>query len=265
MVDWLEIPGFSGVDDIICGFTKRSGGVSLPPFDALNLSFNRADSEEKVMENFRRLASAIDTTPDKIVRAYQTHGHICKRVVASDAGIAPAVANHLSGVDALVTNERGIILLTTHADCVPVFFHDPEHNAIGLAHAGWGGTLAGVVEETLHMMQNEFGTNLAHLHVAIGPHIQSCCFEVQDDVADRFKQKEVWNDAFAEPTINGNGFRINLMAYLEAVLLNAGVSLRHMQAVEVCTKCQADTYFSHRGSGGNTGCGAAFIGLEVQH
>lgn len=258
---WVDIPGITGTSGMTAGFTTRMGGSSPPPFDSLNFSFYREDPASHVMENHARLADCLGIDHGRMVRAHQVHGSVCARVGAADAGIWSVAAARLEGVDALVTNEKGVLLLTTHADCVPLFFHDPERNAVGLAHAGWSGTLAGVAGATLRCMRESFGTDPAALKVTIGPHIRACCFEVGPEVEAAFGAHPLWEDEMS--VRSESRVRINLAAFLRRELESFGVSGNHIVEMEVCTRCNADRFFSHRGSGGNTGCGAAFIGMEV--
>lgn len=259
---WVDIPGFSGSGGTFAGFTTRRGGVSPHPFDSLNFSFYRDDSSENVLANHRILASALGTDVVRLVRAHQVHGAVCLRVDGRDGGISPATPDRLEGVDALITDEPGLVLLTTHADCVPLFFRDGVRRSVGLAHAGWAGTLAGVAGSTVAAMRDAFGTDPSDLEVVIGPHIGPCCFEIGVDLLERFRAHTAWTEETATTAAAG-GAHVSLGMLLRRELVGLGLSDRRIADMRTCTRCESDRYFSHRGSGGNTGCGAAFLGLEA--
>lgn len=241
------------------GFTGRRGGVSPAPWDSLNLSFTRPDSPENVMENHRRLCRAFGHPLARCVRARQVHGARVARVSGCDAGIAPQVRPQLDETDALITNEPGLVLMTSHADCVPVYFLDDAHRAIGLAHAGWAGVLVGVVEATLAAMGEAFGTRPEGVRIGIGPHIRGCCFEVGAEVLARFQGKSWWRDAFAAQE-NGR-HRIDLSRCIRGMLTDAGVPPERIAEDTRCTRCECGTFFSHRGGGGHSGTNSAWLVL----
>ncbi len=123
-------------------FTTRLGGVSKGMFESLNLSFSRGDDRKAVEENFRRVALALGTEYGNFVFTDQTHTTNVRRVGREDAGKGLTRERGYSDVDGLVTNEPGLVLSTFYADCVPLYFLDPKHRAIGLSHYGWRGTAA---------------------------------------------------------------------------------------------------------------------------
>ena len=246
---------------VSAGFSGRSGGVSPAPFDSLNLSFQRADPADNVLENHCRLLEALGHASDKAVRARQVHGAKIAVVDSRQGGIHSEPLPELDGVDGLLTNEPGLLLLTSHADCVPVYLHDPMNRAVGLVHAGWGGVLAGVVETAVGKMRETYGTNPGTLRVGFGPHIRVCCFEVREDVAARFRQKPWWLESFLLETDDGKMF-IDLEASLRAIFRQEGIRESAMSSASVCTCCEKERFFSHRGSGGNTGTGNAWILLR---
>ncbi len=247
---------------VTAGFTGRRGGVSPAPWDSLNLSFSRPDSPDHVMENHRRLSQAIGHPLSRCVRARQVHGARVVRVSGCDAGIGPQVPPLLDGADALITNEPGLVLMTSHADCVPVYFFDAAHRAIGLAHAGWAGVLAGVVEATLAAMADAFGTRPETVRIGVGPHIRGCCFEVGGEVLARFRGMPWWCDRFAAHADGRH--HIELIQCIGGILSAAGVPPEHVAADARCTRCACDLFFSHRGGGGQSGTNAAWLALAAE-
>ena len=122
------------------GFSTRIGGVSEGHLSSMNLSFTRGDDPEKVQENFRRIGAAIGFDAKDLVLSSQIHETEIRKVTAKDKGDG-IVRETVPGIDALVTDEAGIPMYTSYADCVPLLFYDPEHHVAGLAHSGWRGTV----------------------------------------------------------------------------------------------------------------------------
>jgi hypothetical protein len=161
-------------------------------------------------------------------------------------------------VDALVTSEKDLLLLTTHADCVPIFLHDPVRQVIAIIHAGWEGACKGVCSEAVRVMKHSFHSNPGDITAAFGPHIGSCCFEVGGDVISRFMARPFWSGSYLRINARG-GKNLDLQSFLTAELLQCKLMQGNIHSTRECTKCNGERYFSHRFSGGNTGCGAAFI------
>lgn len=167
-------------------FTTRAGGVSEEIFDSLNLSFTRGDDESAVMENYDRLAAALDTRKEQFVCTDQTHTTNVIRVGKEDCGYGVTRQKPYTDVDGLVTDEPGVVLSTFFADCVPLYFVDTVNRAIGLSHSGWRGTVGRMGQRTLEKMATEFGTNPKDVVAAVGPSICQDCYEVSEDVAEEF-------------------------------------------------------------------------------
>lgn len=244
------------------GFTTRKGGVSKGIFSTLNLSFTRGDQKEAVEENYRRLAEALGVEYGSFVFSDQTHTTNVVRVGKADAGNGILRERAYTDVDGMVTNEEGVTLVTFYADCVPLYFVDPVHRAIGLSHSGWRGTVGRMGKVTLEKMQQEFDTNPADVVCAIGPSICQSCYEISEDVAEEFQrefighEKEIFLD-------KGRGkYQLDLWKANEIVLLEAGVLPEHLQVTNVCTCCNSNLLFSHRASQGKRGNLAAVLSLK---
>lgn len=243
------------------GFTTRLGGVSEGIFSTLNLSFTRGDRRESVEENYRRLAEAIDVEYGSFVFSDQTHTTNVIRVGKEDAGNGILRKRQYSDVDGMITNETGVTLVTFYADCVPLYFVDPKHKAIGLSHSGWRGTVKRMGQVTLDAMHREFGTEPPDVICAIGPSICQDCYEISEDVAVEFKKEFAGrgDDILIE---KGNGkYQLNLWKANEIVLLDAGIKKEHLAVTNVCTCCNPRLLFSHRASQGKRGNLAAVMAI----
>jgi len=155
-------------------------------------------------------------------------------------------------VDALVTDDPDVTLLVTAADCAQVFVVDPHRPAVGLAHAGWRGTAAGVLTATVEAMRRHFGSDPADLRATVGPCLGPCCAQFSDP------HREL--PAWCAPFIHGD--HVDLWAMNRQQLLGAGLRPEHIAVAEVCTVCNRDLFFSHRGDHGRTGRFAAVISLD---
>ncbi len=184
------------------------------------------------------------------------------RVDGSCGGYGITRERPYTDVDGLVTDEPGLILATFYADCVPLYFVDPVHRAIGLSHSGWRGTVARMGQATLTKMKEEFGTAPKDVYAAIGPSICQACYEVSEDVADAFKEafagheREILLD-------KGNGkYQLDLWRSNEIVMLDAGIKKEHLAVTNICTCCNERLLFSHRASKGKRGNLGAFLMLK---
>ena len=240
-------------------FTTRAGGVSEGIFDSLNLSFSRGDDESAVMENYDRLAAALDTRKEQFVCTDQTHTTNVIRVGKEDCGYGVTRQKPYTDVDGLVTDEPGVVLSTFFADCVPLYFVDTVNRAIGLSHSGWRGTVGRMGQRTLEKMATEFGTNPKDVVAAIGPSICQDCYEVSKDVAKEFIKE--FSGHADEILINkGNGkYQLDLWKTNEIVLIEAGVKKENIAVTNICTCCNPDLLFSHRASKGKRGNLGAFM------
>ncbi|MCI7107184.1 MAG: peptidoglycan editing factor PgeF [Agathobacter sp.] len=243
-------------------FTTRGGGVSRGIYESLNLSFTRGDDPEAVMENYRRLAHVFGKEPDAFVCSDQTHTTNVLRVDRSCAGYGVTRERPYTDVDGLITDEAGLILSTFYADCVPLFFVDPVHHAIGLSHSGWRGTVGRMGAVTLEAMEREFGSEPEQIFAAVGPSICQDCYEVSADVANAFcrefagHEREIMLD-------KGNGkYQLDLWKCNEIVLLEAGIRREQLAVTNICTCCNSRLLFSHRASHGKRGNLGAFLMLR---
>ena len=244
-------------------FTTRGGGVSQGIFSSMNLSFTRGDEREAVEENFHRIAKAMGTEYGKFVFTDQTHTTNVRKVEAKDAGAGILRERGYHDVDGLITDVPGMVLSTFYADCVPLYFVDTEHHAIGLSHSGWRGTVGHMGRVTIEAMNREYGTKPEQLLCAIGPSICQDCYEVSEDVIEEFRRhfdRELWPELFY-PKENGK-YQLNLWKANEAVLTEAGILKEHIAVTNVCTHCNPEILFSHRTTGDKRGNLSAFLALK---
>lgn len=260
---FLQYPLLQKTELVHHGFSTRIGGVSKDHLGTMNLSFSRGDDDEAVRENFRRMAKAIGVEEDSFVFSQQTHTTNVRKVTEEDRGKGLLYPLDYQDIDGLITNVPGLCLSTFYADCVPLYFVDPVHKAIGLSHSGWRGTVSKIGKVTLQMMKEEYGTDAADVLVAIGPSICQTCYEVSEDVIEQFQESfanEYWNELYYKKE-NGK-YQLDLWKANEIVMLEAGVRKENLAVTNVCTCCNSEILFSHRASHGKRGNLAAFLALK---
>ena len=262
-VHMLQLPLLEQQSWISHGFSTRMGGVSEGCYASMNLSFTKGDDPEKVRENYRRMADMLGMDMERMTLSFQTHTTNVRLVTEEDAGKGIVKERDYTDVDGLITNIPGITLVTFYADCVPLYFVDPVHHAIGLSHSGWRGTVHRMGRVTLKAMKEAFGTKPEDVICAIGPSICQSCFEVGGEVIEEF-QKEFdlfyWKELFYAKE-NGK-YQLDLWKANEIVLLEAGIQKEKLQITDICTRCNPEYLFSHRIMGNERGNLAAFLGIR---
>ncbi|MCD7836324.1 MAG: polyphenol oxidase family protein, partial [Lachnospiraceae bacterium] len=205
-IEYLTFPILTDTGIVKHLFTTRIGGVSDGIFSSMNLNLNRGDNPERVRENYVRIGKVLDITPEDMVLSMQTHTTNIRRVYKEDAGKGIIKPPDYENVDGLVTNAEGIALVTSYADCVPLYFVDREKHATGLAHSGWRGTAAKMGIRMAEKMKEEFGSSPEDIVAAIGPSICRDCYEVSKEVADEFTELFAGYEAFLDE-ISASGYR----------------------------------------------------------
>ena len=244
------------------GFSTRLGGVSEGIFASMNVSFTRGDDKQAVEENYRRIAKALGVEEKSFVCSDQTHTTNVRLVTGNDCGKGVLREKDYTDVDGLITNEPGVTLATFYADCVPLFFVDPVHCAIGLSHSGWKGTVGRMGKQTILAMQEAFGTKSQDLVCAIGPSICQDCYEISEDVAQEFYREFLEHgDSILEAKENGK-YQLDLWKVNAIILEEAGVLPQNIAVTNICTCCNPDLLFSHRASRGKRGNLGAFLCLK---
>lgn len=262
-VTWLTWPALEEVPGIVHGFSTRLGGVSKGIYASMNLSFTRGDEEADVRENYRRLAVAMGFSAGDIVTSDQTHTTNIRVVTEKDRGKGITVPRDYTDVDGMVTNVPGLVLATFYADCVPLYFVDPVHRAIGLSHSGWRGTVGKIGAETVRVMREQYGSEPSDILAAIGPSICQDCYEVSEDVIDQFRaafERKYWPSLFYQK--ESGKYQLNLWEANRIIFQETGILPEHISLPNLCTCCNPEFLFSHRASKGRRGNLGAFLGLR---
>lgn len=249
-------PSLSGTT-AIAGFTTRHEGVSRPPYNSLNLGTNTLDSPHSVEGNRSLLARSFGCTLDRFLTVTQVHGTDLLVIDTPNLEFSHFLKLECDGI---VTNQPGIMIAVSIADCVPILLHDPIKGVIAALHAGWQGTAGNIAGKGVDAMVNMFGSNRTDILAAIGPCISPCCYEVDLPVRDAFKKAGAAWDLFAEEKGAGK-WTLDLAAANQRLLTDAGLAPTQIQTEPLCVSCNQELFFSYRRDDGDTGRQAGFIML----
>ena len=261
-VPYLTYNSLSEINFINHAFSTRLGGVSEGEFTSMNLAFNRGDNPESVTENYKRICKSAGFDFNSLTASAQDHNTFVRAVTSENKGVGIYKPRDLQSVDALVTNEKGVTLVTYYADCTPLFFVDTKKKAIGLAHAGWRGTVGRIGEKVVNKMTELYGTNPSDIVAAIGPAISVCCYEVDKPCADNFYAlADLDSSRFVFPKENGK-YMIDLLETNRQILVAAGVKNENITISDICTNCNSELLWSHRATKGKRGTMSAFMCIK---
>ncbi len=261
-VPYLTYNSLSEIDFINHAFSTRLGGVSTDEFTSMNLAFNRGDIPENVTENYKRFCKSAGFDYESLTASSQDHHTFVRAVTKENVGVGIYKPKDIESVDALITNEPGVTLVTYYADCTPLFFVDTKQKAIGLAHAGWRGTVGRIGDNVIKKMQSLYGSDPSDIKAAIGPSISVCCYEVDKPCADNFLAlDELDSTKFVFPKGNGK-FMIDLLETNRQILVHAGVKNENITVSDVCTNCNSELLWSHRATKGHRGTMSAFMCIK---
>ncbi|MCD8131048.1 MAG: peptidoglycan editing factor PgeF [Lachnospiraceae bacterium] len=295
----LEFPALKDVDFIVHCFSTRMGGVSGGIYESMNFKEDGADTDENIRANYRIISKALGVDVGKIVRPSLVHGTAVHEVRVEDFGVGALAKSTLTGFDGLITDRPGVTLAATFADCVPLYFVDVRHQAVGLAHSGWKGTCHRIAWSMLEAMKEAYGTEPEDILAAVGPCICGDCYEVgaeldqefAKDFAGEIEEKtgisyrenimrpvkkenetackdesptnpEAKKEKIAYPGTEEQKFLLDLRQANLQSLLAAGVRKERIAVADICTCCNPQLIFSHRATGGKRGASAAFLGIR---
>jgi polyphenol oxidase len=241
----------AGVDAFV---STRHGGVSAPPYDALNLGLGVGDDPARVVENRRRLLAAFADGLERSVWCRQVHSDAVVVVGEAEAGRgADSLETSVAAADALVTADPGLTLCVTVADCVPVAIFDPRLGVLGLVHAGWGGTVARICSATVAAMGERFGSEPGTLVATIGPSIGPDGYEVGAEVIER--ARDTYGERAAEilRPLGAGKANFDLWSANRIDLEQAGLPAAAIEVGGLASDQRLEDFYSHRREGGRTG------------
>lgn len=278
IVPYIVINGIDETGVANSGFSTRKGGVSQGIFESMNFSEKMGDTKENVIKNYEIFSD--NTIFSNFVITDQTHTTNIKYVNSENSWKGITSPLEYKDIDGLITDDSNITLTTFYADCVPLYFVDTVKKTIGLAHAGWKGTVNRIAASVLDEMKMKFGTKSKDVVAAIGPSICVNCYEVSEDVANEFINKMDLNTNTIkdyDECIDKNNivhdmnniiykkrekYMLNLWAANYKIFIDSGILPENIYITDTCTCCNKEVLFSHRGLKGKRGNLAAFLKLK---
>jgi YfiH family protein len=261
----LSIPSWeSQRSNLVVGFTTKNGGVSKGHFTSLNTGLHVMDQEDAVRENKRILGDSLGFPTSQWVGCEQVHEN---RIVKVDqTSIGKGVFSYGSSIpstDGIYTDKKDILLTLCFADCVPLYFYSTDRSLIGLAHAGWKGTVKNIGTKMVEIWKEE-GVSPNQVLVAIGPSISPSAYVVDDYVLDQVKSVISAASIFPEiyKEVSSGQYELDLKRVNKELLLQAGVKEENISCSSFCTSSHDNLFFSHRRDRGKTGRMMSFIGMK---
>jgi hypothetical protein len=294
---WIEHPLIARYSWLVHAFSTRQGGVSRGLSAGLNLGFTKGEPRARVWENRKLFLQQLGAEHFALAALRQVHSANIYQVRRATSG---KIEYRLGGNripeqpgldqpvgDALLTDQAGILLSVRTADCLPVLLVDPKRRAVAAVHAGWRGALARIVEKAVGEMRHVYGSEPQSLLAVLGPSIRVCCYEVGQEVEDAFQGRfpradKFFRKRFEPPAFDSTrrptsflnmrppgyqstgtpAIRLDLVAVAQDQLLTAGLTPHHVAAVNFCTACRTDLFYSCRQKGSGAGRMLAVIGIR---
>jgi len=257
-IEYLQSSLLADCDFLTHAFCTRRGGVSQGDYESLNMSFKEGDEDNHVLQNWGRLAAAFNIPLEQFLVVNQVH--------KDDIFIVKPYGGYFSSraeldYDAIMTDRADLAICVKTADCVPVFIADRVKKVIAAVHAGWRGSALGISAKAVRLLQDNYGSSPQDILAAIGPSIGQCCYQVDEAVADNFlKQEDNENILFAAK--KAGKWMLDLAEANRRQILHSGIPEENIDVSDLCTVCNQDKFFSHRGSGGITGRQISFMMIK---
>lgn len=238
---------FKSFQGLLAVQSSRLGGISISPYDSLNLGMSSGDNPQNVILNRDILWKSLDIEPGQVVLSHQIHQD--RILIANKPG-------NYEGFDALITRQKNVFLAVSIADCTPVLVYDSVNEVVAAIHAGWKGTLKKIVFQTLEAMQVQFGTQPHDCFAYVGTCISQKYFEVGEEVSQLFEPE------FKKRNDQSNKYHINLKEANRKQLTHFGIPKIQIEVSPYCTVADNDYFFSYRKEKGKTGRMFAVIGMK---
>ncbi|KGX93250.1 laccase [Pontibacillus halophilus JSM 076056 = DSM 19796] len=260
---YLEVTKWTyGNEQLVAGMTTRLGGLGEVPFDTFNLAWHVPDVHQTIVDNRHILADLLQFPVHTWVGGEQVHGTRIHRVTRQDLGKGALEQDTaVKEVDGLITNEKDVLLTAFYADCVPLFFYDPVTEWVGIAHAGWKGTVGRMGPKMIDALVEE-GSSIENIKVAIGPSIGGDVYEVDDTVIQHILREERTEDVIL--SASSGKYMLSLQHLHLQQIKKAGILEKNIELSEYCTYQNDHLFFSHRRDQGKTGRMLGFIGLRSE-
>ncbi|GGH74579.1 YfiH family protein [Pullulanibacillus pueri] len=245
------------------GISLRNGGYSVGDYASLNMGYHVGDDAKMVTANRKLLGESIKFPAERWVTGEQVHGHLILRVSKDSAGMgALDLDSVVKACDGLYTTEKDLLLTACFADCVPLFFYCNRVPVVGIAHAGWRGTVGEIGRKMVEEWAKQFNILPQEVNVVIGPSIGPCCYEVDDFVMQQVKALSYIKIDDVATQKREHRYQLDLKKLNKGILKASGVAEENIHMTQYCTSCRTDLFYSHRKENGKTGRMLGYIGIN---
>lgn len=259
---YITFPSFERAGGVTALFTTRMGGVSRGRYASMNMSFSNGDNRENVLKNFKILCRSAGLDYRRLVFSHQTHTVNLRCVTEDDAGKGIVKTRDYEDIDGLLTNVRGIGLVTQFADCVPLLFYDPVKRVVAASHAGWRGTFGEIGRLIVEKMVEQYGCRTENILAAVAPSICKNCYEVDEPLYKAAAGIPYLPlDEVIKKKEDGK-YMLDLWECNRRILMHAGILPKNITVTDLCTNCNSHIFHSHRATKGQRGNLAAIIALK---
>ncbi len=252
MVEFYSFKYFENQSDLLHAVSNKS---TDHPY-SFSLALHTGEEEQKIIQNRSMIAKYLGTNASlHFIVANQTHSDHIKVITDKKTQGWRTLKDAVEDCDALITQEKNVVLTILTADCVPILLYDPQNKVVAAVHAGWKGTKGRIVSKTVQKMQDLFGSKAKNIIAGVAPSIGRCCYEVSEDVAKHF---------FDTPegfSVEGDNYMLDLPYINKYQLLRSGLKKENIEMSSVCTACEVDKYFSYRKEHGCSGRFMSMIGM----
>jgi len=260
-VSYLSFKELDKYNFIKHGYMTRLGGVSEHEYKSLNFGFKTNDNKNNIEKNYDIFCNCINIKRNNLVLTSQIHeDNICV-VNKQNINFESDNFTRFENTDGLITDNIGICLMTFHADCAVIYMIDVRKRIIGLAHAGWRGTVKNIAGKLVQKFLNNYNSQVQDIIVALGPSIGPCCFEVDIKLLEEFRKLEI-PETYIYKSKNYNKINIDLLEVNKNLVIKSGIKQENIIKSDVCTMCNHDWLFSHRATQGKRGTTGAFLMLN---
>lgn len=246
---YLTIKPFTELNDrLIVGFSTRQKGFSIKPYDSLNMGLHVKDNENDVVANRKMLADKIDVPLENWVFTEQVHGGQIKKVGKEDCGSGTdCFSSSIKGCDGLYTSDKNVLLASLYADCVPLYFYSTQKQLIGLAHAGWKGTVALIGPEMVRLWVERENVALESIYACVGPAISHKNYEVDEFVINKVRQVIPNKKILPYTKVDGSDkYLLDLKLLNKQLLIEAGIKPNNIFFSNYCTFEEEELFYSYR-------------------
>jgi hypothetical protein len=240
-------------DSITHAFLTRIGGVSSGSFSSLNFNNNEGENHLNIDRNRAIVGKFLGFNPDSLITTNQVHRD---NILIIDS--PPEVFQDQftdakkASADAILTNQKGVVIGILTADCLPIILVDPVKRVAGIVHAGWRGTAKGICQNAIKSLSDNFESKPEDILAALGPSIGPCCYEVGIDVVDHLaSMASRTNEILLE--VEKDRWKLDLRKANLNQLVECKVAKKSISVSDLCTSCNTDLFFSHRKEGNRTG------------